>query len=270
MDSRTLDLDIGIIYSGERHFMSPLVTSLVESDGSDNFRIILVDNNSPDGVDEWEALFATTSRVENREPLGYADNLNRILEASSARYVLLMNTDMYFEAGSRCLAKMVDFLDENPDCGLASCGIYHPDGAYAHPARRFQTIRAIAARRLGMQSFFPDAIPSYLCMDQDHRGRVECDWVSGCFMMIRREAFEQVGYFDNRFAKYFEDVDMCRRMSAAGWRVMINGAARCCHHEQRDSKRVLSRDAFLHLQSYLRWIAKWGFDSGQSELTRAA
>ncbi len=263
------EVEVGIIYTGERHYMTPLIDSLAASDGTEGIGLILVDNQSADGTGDWEGTFPDTKVIHNRQRLGYADNLNRILAASSSEFVLLMNTDMYFDPGSSCVTRMVEFMRAYPRCGLASCGIYHPDGNYAHPARRFQTIKTIAARRLGMETIFPDAIADYLCMEQDHRGTVDCDWVSGCFMLIRRATYEQVGNFDSRFAKYFEDVDMCRRVSQAGWRVMINGAARCYHHEQRGSKSVLSRDALLHLRSYLRWISKWGFDNG-SDTRRAA
>ncbi len=263
-------LEVGVIYSGERHYMSPLIDSLEQSDGLDGIGLILVDNLSEDGTSAWEDRFPSTQVIRNRRQLGYAENLNRILERSSAEYILLMNTDMYFDSGSNCISKMTAFMDAHPACGLAGCRIYHPDGSYAHPARRFQTLKTIAARRLGMHNVFSHAISDYFCLEQDHQGPVECDWVSGCFMLLRRAAFEQIGYFDTRFAKYFEDVDMCRRISAGGWRVMINGAAHCYHHEQRGSKSLLSRDAFLHLQSYMRWLAKWGFDSGESTQRRAA
>jgi len=258
------DVEVGVIYTGERHYMTPLIDSLAASDGTERVGLILVDNCSPEGTGDWERIFPATTVLHNEERLGYAENLNRILAASTARYILLMNTDMYFEAGSRCVTNMVRFMDDHPHCGLSGSGIYHPDGTYAYPARRFQTIKTIAARRLGMETIFRDAVAKYLCMDQDQAGTVDCDWISGCFMLLRRSTYERVGEFDCRFAKYFEDVDMCRRVTQAGYRIMINGAERCYHHEQRGSKSVLSRDALLHLQSYLRWISKWGFDNGQS------
>ena len=76
--------------------------------------------------------------------------------------------------------------------------------------------------------------------------------------MIRREAFEDVGYFDEGFAKYFEDVDICYRMARSGWRVMHHGATHCYHLEQRASKGLWSTDALRHLGSYFRWHWKWG------------
>ncbi len=139
------DLDVGIIYSGERHFMTPLVTSLAGSWAGTTARLILVDNASADGVADWARVVPQTKILRNEKPLGYAANLNRILSASSARYVLLMNTDMYFDPADQCLAGMVAFMDERPRTGIGICQVYHPDGSYGYPARRFPTLRTIAA-----------------------------------------------------------------------------------------------------------------------------
>ena len=67
--------------------------------------------------------------------------------------------------------------------------------------------------------------------------------------MVRRQAFQQVGLFDESFGKYFEDVDICLRMARAGWRVMYHGGTSCYHIEQRASRRLLSRDAWRHARA---------------------
>lgn len=255
-----MDVDIGVIYTHERQFMTPLISSLAQSGGGITMRLILVDNASNDGVDEWRGVFPGTLVLRNEMRLGYAPNLNRILEGSNARYTLLLNTDMVFDPAEQCLAKMVRFMDEHPDCGVSGCRLYHPDGTYGFPARRFQTLPTIAARRLGLSRFFEQTIDSYLYQEMDRDAVFECDWLSGCFLMVRRRAFDAVGPFDLQFRKYFEDVDFCLRMTCAGWRVMMNGRTFCYHLEQRASRHLFSKDALLHLQSYARWLSKWGVD----------
>lgn len=254
------DVDIGIIYTHERHFMTPLVSSLAQSGDGIAMRLILVDNASHEGVDEWQNHFGVTRVVKNETRLGYAANLNRILEASDARYALLLNTDMYFDPAEQCVAKMVRFMDAHPDCGVSGCRLYHPDGTYGFPARRFQTLGTIAARRLGLARLLGKTVNSYLYRDQRDDSVFDCDWLSGCFLMVRRQALDEVGLLDLRFRKYFEDVDFCLRMARAGWRVMMNGATFGYHLEQRASTNLFSKDALVHLQSYARWLAKWGFD----------
>jgi len=253
-----LDLDVGLIYTYERQFMTPLVSTLANSGPGLNMRLVLVDNASTDGVAEWSATFAKTKVVRNQRRLGYAANLNRVLEVARARYVLLLNTDMLFDPPAGCLARMVRFMDEHADCGVSTCRIYHPDGAYGYPARRFQTLRAISARRLGLERVFGPSLREYLYQDKSIHDSFACDWVSGCFMLVRRQAIEEVGLFDPTFRKYFEDVDLCARMAQGGWRVMFHGETYCYHYEQRASKRLFSPDAWHHLRSYVRWIRKYG------------
>ncbi len=253
-----IDLDVGVIYTYEDDFMPRLLRTMADSGRGISSRLVLVDNASQSGCEAWSQLFPESIVLRNEQRLGYAPNLNQILQASSARYILLLNTDMYFEPAEQCLTRMVRFMDRNPDCGLSACRLYHPDGSYAYPARRLQSLPVIAARRLGAARWFARQLNDYLYRDRDQTGQFECEWVSGCFMMVRRQAWKSVGGLDMGFRKYFEDVDYCLRMAAAGWKVMFNGDTSCVHCEQRASKRLFSRDARLHLQSYLRFLAKWG------------
>jgi len=255
-----MDVDIGVIYTHEEGLMTPLLSSLGASGDGLTMRCLLVDNGSISGVERWRKVFPETTVFCNERRLGYAENLNRILEAATARYVLLLNTDMAFDPQEQCLAKMVRFMDGHPQCGIAGCRLYHADGSYAWPARRFQTISTIAARRLGLAPLLRGTLAAYLHADRPQTGTLECDWLSGCFLMVRRQAALEVGPFDCRFRKYFEDVDYCLRMARAGWSVLLNGETSCCHLESRASKRLLSYDAWLHAQSYVRWLRKWGYD----------
>ncbi len=253
------DIDVGVIYTYEDEFMPRLLQTMAQSAEGVQSRLLLVDNASNRGGDGWRTHFPNVQVLRNESRLGYAPNLNKILAASTARYILLLNTDMYFEPAEQCLARMVRFMDRNPDCGLSTCRLYHPDGSYAYPARQLQSLRVIAARRLGARRLFARQLDDYLYGQFDHSKSFECEWVSGCLMMVRREAWQQIGGLDCQFRKYFEDVDYCLRFAAAGWKVMFNGDTSCVHCEQRASKNLFTRDARLHLQSYLRFLRKWGF-----------
>lgn len=263
-----MDVDIGIIYTYEDQYMTPLVSSLAQSGEGIGMRLILVDNGSTRGVEPWLNVFPQTLVVRNAERVGYAENLNRILQTATARYTLLLNTDMLFDPHEQSVAKMVRFMDEHPACGVSGCRIFHPDGSYAFPARRFQSLRTIVARRLGLSRIFHRTVTRYLYADQPQDHELECDWLSGCLLMARREAVAEVGLLDSGFRKYFEDVDFCLRMARAGWQVMLNGGTYAYHLEQRASQRLFTHDAWLHLKSYWRWLRKWGLDP-QQHIARA-
>ncbi len=252
------DLDVGVIYTHERNLMPRLLATLAASADGLAVRLILVDNASIDGVEAFRHVMPQTQVVRNPGRLSYAANLNRVVRASTARYVLLLNTDMFFDPRAQCLARMVEFMDARPDCGLAGCRLYHEDGQYAFPARRFQTVPIILARRCGLGRLMPRVLDRYLYRDRDVHESFDCDWLSGCFLLARREALGQTGAFDERFVKYFEDVDICLRMRRSGWRVMVHGGTYCYHLEQRGSSTPLSIDAWRHLRSYAHWLRKWG------------
>jgi GT2 family glycosyltransferase len=251
--SAAADLDVGVIYSGERHFLVPLLDTMSQVTGDLHVRLILVDNASRDGAAASLSWPGTATVLYNARPLSYAANLNRILAAATARYVLLLNTDMEFDPAEACLSKMVGFMESRPACGVSICRVYHPDGGYAHPARRFQTLAVIAARRLGLARLFRTTLRDYLYLDRDPSSTFACDWISGCFLMLRRAALADVGGFDERFVKYLEDVDFCQRLARSGWQVMHHGGTWCYHHEQRASRKLLSLDAARHLSSYVKW-----------------
>jgi N-acetylglucosaminyl-diphospho-decaprenol L-rhamnosyltransferase len=258
-----LDLDIGVIYTYERELIAPLIESLCASGDGLRMRLILVDNDSPDGAEQWARAFAESKILHNTRRATYAVNLNRILAASSARYVLLLNTDMYFTPSQQCLARMVAFLDSHPRCGVVGCRLQHADGSNDYGARRFQTLPLILARRCGLGRLLRRSLDRYFYAENRADDTWQCDWLRGCFLMVRRDAYEQIGGFDEGYRKYFEDVDFCLRMARGGWLVMYHGAVSCCHFEQRASKDLFSADAWTHLRSYFRFLRKWGFRPNQ-------
>jgi N-acetylglucosaminyl-diphospho-decaprenol L-rhamnosyltransferase len=268
------DLDIGVVYTGERDLIEPLLDSLRESGDGLRIRLVLIDNASHDAAVGLEHFFADTVILRNERRLLYTANLNRVLRASQARYALLLNTDMLFDPAEQNLKKMTAFMDQHPECGISGCRLYHPDGRFAYPARRFQTLTSIVARRLGLGRYMRRTLDHYLYRDHAAEDTFECDWLSGCFLMVRRAAFEDVGSLDERFVKYFEDVDLCLRMAKAGWKVMYHGGTYALHLEQRASRKIFSGDAYRHLRSYVRWLWKWGFtpdtDGFSPPLRRAA
>jgi N-acetylglucosaminyl-diphospho-decaprenol L-rhamnosyltransferase len=82
---------------------------------------------------------------------------------------------------------------------------------------------------------------------------LEVDWVSGAAMMVRREAFEQIGGFDERYFMYVEDVDLCNRLHQAGWKSLYYPLVSMLHHVAGSSRRAPYRMMFHHHRSLLRY-----------------
>ena len=196
--------------------------------------------------------------LKNSERLHYAANMNRILAASTARYVLVMNTDMFFDPRQRCLARMVAFMDSHPDCGIAGCRLLHADGLDARAARRFQSLSVILARRFGLGGLMRRTLERYFYMDHAPGESFDCQWLSGCFLMLRNKAVEKVGLFDENFSKYFEDVNMCLRHGPRRLARDVSRGDQRLSHRAAPSRKLFSTDAWKHLRSYLYWLSKWG------------
>jgi GT2 family glycosyltransferase len=253
------DVSIGIIYTFEETFINALLHSVPAACEGITAKVVLVDNNSAKPLDDPGKILQDVRLAVTRNPRKYyySKNINVILKNSTdSRYCLVMNTDMAFLADDPCVSRMVRFMDENPGCGLSTCRLVGPEGQFMWPARKFQNLRIILARRFPRLFQDSKVVKDYLYADHSQTDAFPCDWVSGCFMMIRMKAFEKVGLFDEKYAKYFEDVDYCRRMHLHSWEVMYNGKTSCMHYEQRASINIFSASSLLHVLSYFRYLTK--------------
>ena len=120
-----------------------------------------------------------------------------------------------------------------------------PDGRIEDSARRFPSVPALA-RKL----FVDRRVPDYAC----DRGALEVDWVAGMFMLFSSDAFRAAGGFDEAYFLYYEDVDICRRLQAAGGRVLYEPRAEVVHDARRGSRRNPLL-ALHHLASAVRFLA---------------
>ena len=195
-------MDVGVIYTHERELVKRLLTTMRDSADGPATRLILVDNDSADGVEPWRRIMPATLVLRNTERLGYAVNLNRILASSSARYVLLLNTDMYFDPSNRCLTRhgrVYGCPSRLWHCRLPALSCRR--GATLGRRDSFKRRSVILARRFGLGGVLHKTVDRYLNRHRDPADSFECDWLSGCFMMVRREAIEAVGLFDESFGE---------------------------------------------------------------------
>ena len=177
-----------------------------------------------------------------------------------------MNTDMYFDP--RAMSEADGGADGQP--AAVRSGRLPPVSRRRHGRPRGTAVPDLAVDPGAALRPGPPAAPHgrspFLRREHTADETWPCDWLSGCFLLVRREAIEAVGRFDEGYGKYFEDVDLCLRMARAGWQVMYHGATSCYHLEARASRNPFSADAWHHLRAYLRWLRRWGLHCGRSPL----
>ncbi len=220
--------------------------------------VVVVDNGSTDG-----SLRAAVSAVpgltviDPQRNLGYGAAANRGVAASTAPMVLVCNPDLEVPAGA--VAALVEALEADPGCALVGPLIRTPEGARYPSARHFPSL-VDAAGHAVLGLFAPDNrfTRSYQRTDLDDGGPgvLTADWVSGACFLVRRDAFEEVGGFDESYFMYAEDVDLCWRLGRRGWRVAYAPAAEVTHIQGRSTDRHPYRMILEHHRSLLRFAAR--------------
>jgi len=211
--------------------------------------VIVVDNASQDtSLLELSSALASENRLQiivNRQNVGFAKACNFGARASSGRYLLFFNPDSKMETFA--LRRMLDVLEVHPDVGMVGGQLIYPDGteqgggrrAIPTPWRSF--VRAFGLYRFAQRYprlFFDFHLHKHLLPDQP----IEVEAISGACMLVRREAMDTVGEWDEQYFLHCEDLDWCMRFRQAGWKIMFVPNARIIHDKGTCSR---SRPIFV-------------------------
>jgi len=204
------------------------------------WEVIVADNaSSDDSVPMIREHFPEVTLIVNERNLGFARATNQTLRAARGRYLMMLNPDTVLQPD--CLAKLVAVADTHPEAGIVAPRLVYPDGSLQYSCRRFPTIAAAVYRNTVFGRLFPGARPAaeYIMEDCDHDTEHDVDWASGACLLIRREAYAQVGELDEGFVWGSEDVDYCLRMHRAGWSVLYSPVTDVVHAVGRSTNQAV-------------------------------
>jgi len=232
--------------------------SSLRADGVEE--IVVVDSASGDGVAERLAAVdppcAVVAMPANR---GYGAAANAGAAATSGSAILICNADLVVEPGTR--AALLGALTRDNGLGAVGPRIDRPDGTRYPSARAFPSLVDAAGHGfVGLVTTENPWSRRYLRTDAEEAGPV--DWVSGACLAVRRRAWDTVGGFDEAFFMFLEDVDLCRRLHAAGWGVAYEPAGRVVHVEGASRATAPYRMIAAHHVSLLRYGWRTG-DPGE-------
>lgn len=228
-------------------------------------KIVVVDNASGDGVEETVAHEYPEVAVQvNAKNLGFAAAVNRGLEYAEARFYLVLNPDIYFPE-SGLIDAMVQWLEENPQAGMLGPRLKYPNetiqpSCYRYPSFWVPLYHRTFLRRLPQAR---QALAHYLMQDFNHEETRPVDGIFGAAMMVRAEAFKEVGGMDEKnFFMFFEDIDWCRRLTLRGWPVIYVPDITLVHYHGRPSAggwfAILTNPVMrMHIKSWLKYFWKW-------------
>jgi GT2 family glycosyltransferase len=188
---------------------------------------VIVDNASKD---DSAALmrrdFAQHQLIFNDQNVGFGRANNQAVPLITGDYVLLLNTDAFVQPET--LRETLAYMQAHPRCGVLGVQLVGRDGAWQPSARYFPTPWNLFLKASGLARLFPGT--RLVDDEQWHYDTPQvCDWVPGCYYLVRREVVDRVGLFDPRYFLYYEEVDHCFAVKQAGWDVVCYPHTRVVH-----------------------------------------
>lgn len=217
-------------------------------------RVVVVDNASSDGSAEGvEKRFADlpVEVVYNDKNLGFARACNQGARSGSAPYLLFLNPDT--EIYDKSILRPLQFMEaeENADVGICGVQLVDEYGAVSRTCARFPTLGRLTAQAFGVNRIKGLKHTGMHMNDWDHSQTCDVNQVIGAFFLIRRNLFEHLSGFDERFFVYFEEVDFCFRARSLGYKSVYLANAWAFHAGGGTSRQVKAIRLFYSLRSRL-------------------
>ncbi len=235
------EITLSVVSHGQNALVNLLLGDIREH-CAERVALVITENIADATPLDTAALSCPTERIANDRVKGFGANHNAAFRRCRTPYFCVANPDIRLPADP-----FPPLLQALADERVAVAGplVRGPDGKVEDSARRFPTVVSLLKK-----AFVDRRQPDY----PTDRGPQSVDWIAGMFMLFRTEAYRAAGGFDEAYFLYYEDVDLCRRVRAAGKSVLYEPAAQVVHAAQRASRRK-PRLALHHLSSALRFLS---------------
>lgn len=229
------------------------------------FEVILVDNGSTDGSVEYLSReFKNLVIISNRENLGFAKANNQALGCARGQFAVLVNSDVV--VNRLAVELLLNFLQQHKDVAVVGCRLIEgltnrtQKFAFGYSPSLFRIFNQFSGLfNLSKQLSFLKGITS---VPVEGGSPFSVDWVSGAYMMVRMQAYRQVGGLNEGFFFYIEDMEWCLRFRKYGWKIYYIPVASVIHflgssQKDKDCRVAMSCNWYRNLRSV--------FSCGQSQ-----
>lgn len=265
---RGLDLSIIIVSWNVADYLGPCLESIQHQLSDLHTEVILVDNASSDGTVELVSQrFPWVSVIQAEKNIGFPKANNLAINRAAGKYVLLLNPDTVISDGT--LKLCFDKVEEDPSIGALGCKIVYPDGSIQlECARNFPSLTAMIWESLYLHTIFPrhQLFGRSLMGGWDHDSDRDVPCILGAFMLVRKQALDQVGGLDEQFFMYYEDIDLCANLWENGWRIRYTAGTQITHNSGKSrSRSVMDLDLLAtEIQStffreHRGWATAWAY-----------
>ncbi|MFN3649559.1 MAG: glycosyltransferase family 2 protein [Armatimonadota bacterium] len=249
------DVSLVIPAYNRADLLEKCLASLYRSEGV-TWEATVVDNASPEDLSGVAARFPELRWLRMERNLGYAAANNRGLEGARGRHVCYLNSDA--ELFPDTLAGLARYLDTHPEAGAVTPCNVGPDGLPQHTLSPEHTLQMAWLRDSGFHLLFPNAPPfrGWMLPDFDFEREQEVAHAQTTCLLIRAEAYQQSGGMDESLFLFYNDVDFCRRLRTAGWKLVYLPQPRVLHHGSASVETAPWKERQLWRDRY-RFFRRW-------------
>lgn len=229
-----------------------------------DYEVIIVDNKSPDDSVSLirkkylsqDGIAQKTKLILNPQNDGFGIGNNIGMKQATGDYILLLNTDTKLAPDN--LQTMINFLESRQDVGAATCKLVMANGEIDKASRRAEpNLLRSFFRLFGLQRLSPKIFGGYNLMDKNPEQESELEACSGAYLMMPRIAYQKIGGFDERFFMYGEDLDLCRSIREAGYKIWWYPQTACVHYRGQSTKKTSQKMLFAFYDAMWIYYKKW-------------
>ena len=235
-----MDLSVIILNYQTYDLTKDAINSILDKNYPFEVEILLVDNASPDRSGEkLKNHFKDKIKfIQSPKNNGFAAGNNQALEIASGKYQLLLNSDTI--VWQYTLENIYNYMEKNTDVGACGCRVLLKSGELDKACKRsFPNVKNSFFRLFHIPTKSKDDNYNLTNLADDEVYEIDC--LTGAFMFIRKDALDEVGFLDDTFFMYGEDIDLCFRIKKAGWKIIYYGKSSITHLKGESSKKQKSK-----------------------------
>jgi GT2 family glycosyltransferase len=247
-----VDISFIIVNWNTRDILIDCLNSIYKTVSDIDLEIYVVDNNSTDGSQEAvKKKFPSVKLIENRTNTGFAHANNQVLSIMHGRFAVLLNSDAILKENA--IKTLMTFMNNSPRAGIAGVQLLNRDGSRQNSIDNFPSPVTEIFNKSILRLFFSDKYPN---KNRSYQNPIDVDSVIGACMMVRKEAIDEVGAFDEDYFFFLEETDWCYRMHKKGWKVFHVPDARVLHLSGHSKKKEPWRPQIEYCRSLYKYFKK--------------
>jgi GT2 family glycosyltransferase len=234
-----LKLSVVIVNYNVKYFLEQCLLSVIKANSNIETEILVVDNSSSDGSVEYiRQRFPSVQVIANKDNPGFSKANNQAIQIAKGEFILILNPDTLVAEDTFDIC--IDFMNKHTDAGALGVKMVDGKGIFLPESKRALPTPEVAFYKMfGLSALFPRSHRfgkyhlSYLSKDETN----PVDILSGAFMFFRKQVLDEIGYFDETFFMYGEDIDLSYRVLKAGYKNYYLADTTIIHYKGESTKK---------------------------------